>query len=189
MIALPTGRRGQVLAVAMLLLLVGLVWLSAVTPAIDWYRDRAETLSQQQTLAARMASVAATAPALQSEIARSGGAPAAAITLLPGATDAIAGSALQQAVQDMAGRAGATIGSAEVLPAETIGGYRRIGLHVTVSGSWPVVIAMLRAVAEATPRMLVDDVALRPALALNQSDTHPLEASFTVIAFHAPVAP
>ncbi len=38
--------------------------------------------------------------------------------------------------------------------------------------------------------MLVDDVALRQSLALGPADSHPLEASFTVIAFHAgPASP
>ena len=185
MTPLPTGRRGQALALGLALLVIAVIWLGAVAPALDWYGARADQLSRQQTLAARMASIAATAPALQRLVARMDSAAPGPRTMLEGATDAVAGAALQQAVQDMAARTGATVTSAEVLPAETAGSYRRIRLHVTATGPWPGIVALFGAVAEAVPHMLVDDVSLRQSLALGAVDRHPLEASFTVIAFHA----
>lgn len=187
MTRLPTGPRGQILAVALTVVVLALAWLGGVAPALDWYAARAEYLDGQQALAARMAGIAASAPALQRQLARVGDAPPPR-TVLDGATDAIAGAALQQAVQDMAAKAGVTVTSAEVLPAETVGSYRRIGLHVTASGGWPVIVALLEAVAQATPRMLVDDLTLRQGLALGPSESHPLQAAFTVIAFHATAA-
>ena len=182
---LPNGRGGQALAVVLLVAVLALAWAGGAAPALAWYADRADYLVQQQTLAARMQAIAATAPPLQRQLAQADTAPPPARSLVDGATDAIAGATLQQAVQDMAARAGATVSSAEVLPAETAGAYRRIGLRVTVSGGWPVVVALLRALAEGLPRTLVDDLSLRQSLALGQTDSHPLEASFTVIAFHA----
>ena len=185
MTPLPTGRRGQVLALGLTVLVAALVWLGAVAPAWDWFAERSEYLAQQQTLAARMASLAASAPALRERVARMDSAAAAPRIVLDGATDAVAGAALQQAIQDMAARTGATVTSAEVLPAETAGGYRRISLRVTVTGAWPVIVALFAAVAQSVPRMLTDDVTLRPSIALGASDRHPMEALFTVIAFRA----
>lgn len=184
MTALPTGRRGQALAVGLALLVVAVIWLGVASPALAWFAERADLLSRQQTLAARMASLAASGPALQRRVAQMNEAAPAPQTVLEGATDAVAGAALQQAVQDMAARTGATVTSAEALPADDAGTYRRISLHVTVNGSWPSIVALFGAVADAAPRMLVDDVSLRPALALGATDRHPLEASFTIIAFH-----
>ncbi len=185
MMSLPTGRRGQALAVSLTLLVLALVWLGAVSPAIDWYQGRAESLTQQQTLADHMEAIAATAPALQRQVAQADTAPPPARMLLGGATDAIAGAQLQQAVQDMAVKAGATVTSAEVLPAETVGSYRRIGLRVTVTGGWPVLVALFTALSQATPRMLVDDLSLHPSPAASNGESHPLEATFTVLAYRA----
>lgn len=185
MTALPTGRRGQALALGLALLAAAALWLGVAAPLLGWYADRAETLGQRRVLAARMAEVAATAPALQAEVqaAAANGPPARAV--VEGATDAVAGAALQQQVQDMTAQAGATLTSAESLPAEAAGAYRRIGLHVSVTGQWPVMVALFAAIAHATPGMLVDDLQLQSGLLLGPTTTHPLEASFTVLAFHA----
>ena len=184
MTPLPTGRRGQALAVGLTLLVAGVLWLGIIGPAFDWYGARAEYLAQQQTLAARMEAIVASAPALRAQLAQANTSAPAPQAVLEGATDAIAGAALQQAVQDLAAKAGATVTSAEILPAEPVAAYRRISLHVTATGSWPVIVTLLSSVAQATPRMLVDDLSLRQSLALGAMDSHPFEASFTVIAFH-----
>lgn len=185
MTALPTGRRGQMLALALLALLTAAVWLGAVAPALAWYGDRGEVLAQRRVLAVRMAQVAASAPAVQAKLDAIAAAGPPVRAVLDGATDAIAGAALQQQVEDMTTQAGATLTSAEALPAEQAGAYRRIGLHVSVTGAWPVVVALFAAIDGATPRMLVDDLALQSGLMLGPNGaTHPLEASFTVLAFH-----
>lgn len=182
---LPVGRAGQALALALTALVIAAAWLGGVAPALDWYAGRGERLAEQRTLAARMAQVGATAPALQQQVAQAGRTATPARAVFDGATDAIASAALQQAVQDMAAKAGATVSSAEALPSEAVGGYRRISLHVSVSAPWPVMVALLQAVAEATPRMLVDDLTLRQGQFLGRVDGgHPMEAGFTVIAFH-----
>ena len=92
-------------------------------------------------------------------------------------------------MQDLAARAGAAVGSVEVLPSDAAGAYRRISLRVTATGAWPVVVGLFRSLEEATPRVLVDDVSLRPSLALGAAESHPLEAGFTVIGFRASPAP
>lgn len=182
---LPSGRRGQALALALTVIVLAAAWLGAAAPALDWYAARTEHLAQQRTLAARMAAIADTAPALQRQLADTDAAAPPPRAVFEGATDAIAGAALQQAVQDIAGHAGATVLSAEMMPAETAGNYRRIGIHVLVSAPWPVLVALLDAALENTPRMLVDDVTVRQSLALGAAELHPMEAGFTVIAFHA----
>ncbi len=188
MTPLPIGRRGQALALGLTLLVAAVLWLGVIGPALDWYGARADYLAQQQTLADRMAAIVASAPALRAQLAQANTSSPAPQAVLEGATDAIAGATLQQAVQDLAVKAGATVTSAEILPAEPVGAYRRISLHVTATGGWPVVVALLNSIAQAIPRMLVDDLSLRQSLALGSTDSHPFEASFTVIAFHTGTA-
>ena len=189
MMALPEGRRGQALALALTMLVVALAWFGGIAPALAWYAGRHEHLAEQQALAARMIGIAGTAPALQRQLQQADAAGPAPRAVLQGATDAIAGAALQQAVGDMAGAAGASVTSAELLAAQPVGGYRRISLHVTASATWPRFVALLSAISQATPRMLVDDVSLRQPFVLGEKAAHPIDATFTVIAFSAGAAP
>jgi general secretion pathway protein M len=110
-------------------------------------------------------------------------------SLLDGATDAVAAAALQQRVQDMATRAGATLTSAETLPATQTGAYRRIGLHVSLNAPWAVLARLLAAVDQGTPRMLVDDLQLHGARLVARPADPALDAGFTVFAFRAAAPP
>lgn len=184
--ALPTGRRGQVLAVALLVLILGVAWMAVAAPLLAWHADRAETLRQRGTLARRMAQVAATLPELERQSSAMAAAGPVAATLIDGSTDAVAGATLQQLIQDMAARAGATLSSSEALPADAAGAYRRIAVRVALYAPWGVLVQLLRAVAEASPQLLVDDVQIRGARAFGVVGDPPLEASFTVLGFRAP---
>lgn len=189
---LPTGQAGRLLALAVTIAVLALVWLAAAAPLIDWHAERAERLQQQRTLALRMEALTQTLPELRQMA--SGGAtqgtvgPEAA-SLLDGATDAVAAASLQQLVQDMASRAGAGLSSAETLPVTQAGAYRRIGLHVSVSAPWTVLIKLFQSVALASPRMLVDDLQVHGQHFVVQPPDPPLDAGFTIFAFRAGVAP
>jgi len=184
--ALPTGRRGKALAVALLLLVLAAAWMAVAAPLLNWHADRAEALQQRSVLARRMAQVAAGLPELQRQAAAAAAVGPVAATLLDGSTDAVAGATLQQLVQDMAARAGATLSSTETLPAEAVAAYRRIGVRVALSAPWGVLVQLLRAVQQASPQMLVDDLQIRGGRQFGAAAEPPLEASFTVQGFRAP---
>lgn len=195
--ALPTGRAGRVLALALLLGVLALLWASAGSPLLAWYGDRAERLETREMLAGRMAALAATLPALEREaVAAPGGGPP---DLLDGGTDAVAAAALQERVQDLANRSGARLSSLEVLPAQQKGAYREIGVRVATNAPWPVLVRLLQAMAEGTPRMLVDDLQVRaaPVIISVAAGAGPpgarlaepaLDASLAVYAFRAAAA-
>jgi general secretion pathway protein M len=103
--------------------------------------------------------------------------------LLEGASDAIAGAALQSAVQGMATTAGAELNSMEMLPAEQRGAYHRIGLRVATAAPWPVLIDLLRQIEQGMPRMLIDDVQLRAPPVELRAAASPISAAFTIVAF------
>lgn len=184
--SLPTGRRGQVLAWALLLVVLAAAWVAVAAPLLDWHAERDEALGQRATLARRMAQVAAGLPDLQRQAAAAAAAGPVAATLLDGSTDAVAGATLQQLIQDMAGRAGATLSSTETLPAETVAAYHRVGVRVALSVSWKVLVQLLLAVEEASPQMLVDDLQIHGVRRIGVAGEPPLEASFTVLGFRAP---
>ena len=184
---LPTGRRGQVLALGLTVAVLGGAWAGIAAPLLDWYALRAEQVQARRAVARRMAELSETLPALRDEARRvaTPGQPAEA-AVLDGASDALAAAALQGRLQDMAARAGAPLSSAEALPGEAAGAWRRIGVRVAVNAPWPAIIRLLQAIGTASPRMLVDDLQLRaPPLVLRAGGVRPVDASFTVLAFRA----
>jgi general secretion pathway protein M len=183
---LPTGRRGHALALALLVVALLILWVVVISPLAALYEDRAEALSSQQEKAAHMALLAAQVPALKQRAESAGHAGPAPSLVLEGPTDAVAAATLQNRVQDMAGAVGTTLVSVENLPAEPIGtAYHRIGLKISLNASWPVLIALLKSVEQATPPMLVDDVQIHGSPLPMINNNRGLEANFTVYALRA----
>ena len=189
-VPLPSGRAGRLAALGITVVIVGLIWLAAVAPLLDWHADRAELLDQRRALLRRMEGIAQMMPELTQQASAGAGASsgAAPASLLDGATDAIAAAALQQLVQDMAARAGAGLSSAETLPATPVAAYRRIGLRVSVNARWSVLVGLLQMVEQASPRMLVDDLQLQSPRLVVQPPDPAMNAQFTVTAFRAATA-
>lgn len=180
--ALPEGPRGRILALALTLTVLAALWVAVAQPVMAWHAARAEALAQRRALLQRMTALAATLPELQREASRHR-APVPA--LLEGSSDAIAGATLQTAVQRMAVSAGATLRSLETLPAEQTGHYRRISLRISTEAPWPVLIALMRAIEQGAPQMLIDNLQLRAPPAELRTATTPISAAFTIVAFRA----
>ena len=128
---LPTGRRGRLLALGLTFAVLGALWVAVAAPLIEWHALRAEQVQARRALARRMAEIAETLPELrdQARVAAASGRASGEATL-DGASDAIAAATLQGRLQEMAARAGAPLTSAEALPGEAAGAWRRIGVRV-----------------------------------------------------------
>jgi general secretion pathway protein M len=153
---LPGGRRGRLLALAVTATGVLTLWFAIADPLLDFHTRQGEELTRQAAKLRAMTRLAAQLPDLarqQEAAARS--APPASLTLA-GDSDAVAAAALQNKVQELA--AGTTLASTEILAAAPVGAYRRIGLKLSLEGSWPALAAMLKAIAQASPPILVDDL-------------------------------
>lgn len=184
---MPEGRRGRILALVITLAAALLLWLGGIAPLLAWYQARAAELAQKQALAARMMALAQSLPALRATAAaaaQADGAPA----LLAGASDAIAGANLQSAMQDLAAQVGTSLDSAAMQPAQQDGALRRISVQVSVTASWPALVALLRAVGSAAPRMIVDGISLSSADPPGSAAGEMVQASFTVSAYRAGAA-
>ncbi len=182
---LPTGPRGRVLALGLTGLALLVAWFGIVGPALAWYSGRAERLDQRLVLARRMATLAASLPQLEHQVAALPTTKANPDALLPGETDAVAAATLQERVQEMASQAGAPLSSVEMLPATQLGQLRRIGLRVAAQAEMANVIHLLQSVQAAKPRMLVDELDLQRHLLLVRPKTLDLDAKFIVYAFRA----
>lgn len=181
--ALPTGHAGRWTALVLLAVVLAVAWLGIAAPLLDLYQDRMETMAQRATLFRRMAQIAATQPELERAVQADLAAPPQADALLTQATDAVAAAAVLQMLQDMATRAGAPLSSTETLPAEAVGAYRRVRLRIALSAPLPNVVALLQALDQARPRLLVDDLQLRALPVLIGRDSPPLDGSMVIMAF------
>ncbi len=180
---LPTGRRGQMLALAVTVLAAMLLWLGVVSPLLEWNADLAQRRAERETLAGRTQALVEGLPALRQRVAATAANPGIAASL-QGETDAVAAANLQGALQDMAAKAGVTLSSIEQLPPDAVSGTRRIGLRVVVAGRWTVLIGFLASIDSASPRMLIDDLQLQRGPLLLGAD-NPLNATFAVYGFRA----
>lgn len=183
---LPEGLRGRVLAVALLVTVLAAAWLGVAAPLSDWYGERAASIDRQTTLTRRMAQIAADLPRLRAQAATTQ--TAAPVTVLDGTTDAVAGAALQQRLQQIASGLGATLASTELLSGDPAGAYRRIGIRIAVSSSWPVIVRLLGAIASDTPRLLVNDLQIQ-SMRASLVDANPtLNVTMVVFGFRAGTA-
>ncbi len=182
---LPTGRAGQALALLLLLVVAAAAWAAVVSPLLDWHADRADLLERRSTLARRMAQVAADLPRLQQQAAA--GTQVGPQTIVPfeGRSDAVAGAALQQRLQDMAATAGTSLSSIEALPPLQMGAYRQVGVRVAINAPWAALVAFLRAIEDGSPQMLVDELQIHGAYGLIREANAPLTASLAVMGFRA----
>jgi general secretion pathway protein M len=174
--ALPEGRTGQILAAALALAALAALWLGAVAPAWGWFGARPEL--------AHLTMLRTSLPDLRRAVAGSA-APAAAAMLLAGDSDAIAAANLQSAVQGLATTSGLSLDSVAMVPEEPVGALRKIGVAVSLTTTWPALVALLGAIDTAQPRMITDDLVVTASTPTDPRQDVPLEASFTVSAFRA----
>lgn len=186
---LPEGRAGQTLAVGGALLLVAAVWLGVLAPACGWYGGQADELAASRLELAHMRALRDNLPSLRRAVAQSAVQSAGTDILLSGDTDAIAGANLQSDLNDLATQTGTSLDSAESAGAVQIGGLRRVDESVSLTATWPVLVAYLAAIDAARPRMMVDDLSVSTNSAPDVRQDVTLQANFTVSAFRAGTAP
>jgi hypothetical protein len=187
---LPTGRRGQLLAGAVTVILLAVLWVGIASPLMQWYAGRSENLQARRLVEDRMSAIAATVPALLVQTsAAQVASPKRQNALIQATTDALAAAVLQQKAQEMASAAGANFASVETLPVEQQQAYRRIALRVTFSSSWPVLVHLLQRFETATPRILAEDLDLAASPVLAHADGVPVQTTLTIAAFRAGTTP
>ena len=161
---MPTGRRGQLLALSLLLVALGGVYLLIVSPLLGLYAERAAVLENRRMLVPRLRAAADELPFLRARVEQLRAAAGTRKITLEGATDAIASATLQSRIEELATSAGATIGSTESLPAEARSGYRRIGLRYVLSGSYETLVKFLARLESATPPVVIDNLHIHGVL-------------------------
>jgi general secretion pathway protein M len=162
--ALPTGRRGRVLALLLVLVALGGIYLLAAAPLLDLYAERAAAVENRRMLVPRLKAAADELPGLRARVAELRASAGTRKVTLEGASDAIASATLQTRIEELAASVGATIGSTESLQAEVRGGYHRIGLRYALSGPYETLLKLLAKLEAATPPLVIDNLSIHGAL-------------------------
>jgi general secretion pathway protein M len=161
---LPTGRRGRLLALSLLLVALAGVYFLVAAPLLGFYAQRAVAIEDRRMLLPRLRAAADELPALRARVELLRAAAGTRKITLEGASDAIAAATLQSRIEELAASAGATIGSTESLPAEARSGYRRIGLRYVLSGSYETLVKFLAKLEAATPPLVIDNLHIHGVL-------------------------
>jgi general secretion pathway protein M len=191
-LALPTGTRGQMLALGLALLGVAIIWIGAIAPVWGWYDDRAELLRRQNAIAHRMASLVESLPALRRQVATIAGDATASsgvnndtAVLLTGTSDPVAAASLQQRIEDLATQAGVRVGSEEILPSTAEGDLRAIAVRLTLTAPFRSLVAMFLALSRSETPMVVDELLLRGPPARPGENDLPVDVSLTVTSYRS----
>lgn len=180
---LPTGRRGQMVAVGVALVAIMALWLIVISPLIGFYSDRADQLEKQQAVVHRMERLVAQRQSLMEQAASIGEGVPTKGNVLDGSSIPVATAALQGLVRDISNTSGATLASVESLPGETGTGYRRVGVKLALTASWPVLMHFLEALQESDTPMAIDDLQIHSGGETAKTpDQQVFEASFAVYA-------
>jgi general secretion pathway protein M len=176
------------LALSLVLIALGGAYLLLVAPVADLFVERQARLDDRRELLPRFLAAAEELPGLRARVAQLRAAASLRKVTLKGASDAIASADLESRIDALASSVGATIGSTEALPAETHGGYRRIGLRLALSGSYETLIRLVAEIEEATPPLIIDNLQIhgvlrRPGLPSAAGEDAALDAGFDVFGF------
>jgi Tfp pilus assembly protein PilO len=162
--SLPTGHQGRLLALLLLLVVLGAVYLVVAAPLLELYGGRAALIEDRRMLVPRLKAAADELPELRARVADLRTTAGTAKVTLEGSSDAIASANLQSHIAELAASVGVTVGSTESLPVETRGGYRRIGLRYTLSGPYETLLTFVAKLEAATPPLVVENLHIHGVL-------------------------
>ena len=182
--SLTTGYQGRLVALLLLLVVLGAVYLVVAAPLIELYSSRAAVLENRRMLVPRLKAAADELPELRARVSELRATAGASKVTLEGASDAIASANLQSHIEELAAAAGVTIGSTESLPVEVRGGYRAIGLRYTLTGPYETLVKFLAKLEAANPPLVIENLHIhgvlrRPGTPLANA----LDAGLDVIGF------
>jgi len=162
--SLTTGYQGRLLALLLLFVVLGAVYLVVAVPILDLYAGRAAVLENRRMLVPRLKAAADELPELRASVAKLRATAGARKVTLEGSSDAIASANLQSHIEELAASVGVTIGSTESLPVEVRGGYRAIGLRYTLSGPYETLVKFLAKLEAASPPLVIENLHIHGVL-------------------------
>jgi hypothetical protein len=175
--------RGRAAALALASAAAAVFGLLVVPPLVSGYRAAVAKVAQYrdaiagyERMAAREAGLRRSIEAVRREGRIEG-------MLLPAGSDSGAQAAIQARIQSAAGAADADLISVEALPALAVEGFQRIGMRVQFQADVAALRAVLHALEQGQPAMVLDNVIVHAQTARAVGATHPLAVRLDAFAF------
>jgi general secretion pathway protein M len=160
---LPTGTRGRIAAILLLVIVLLFAHLSFVQPLLDLYSDNDQGIADKQEMIEHLQHVAAELPSLRKTGEQQRDRVGGGFLTLEAPSDAVAVANLLSMLKDIVARGGATVTSAEGVPVQPQGKFHRIGVRFSLTGTLDVLTTVLKGVDDARPVLFVDNLQLRAA--------------------------
>jgi len=191
---LPTGRPGQALALAVLAMGLGILWLLVGQPLVELHAEQGARLASRIAFAERMQARLAEVPLDASDAAVANAIATYPSGLIEAESDALGAALLQDLVTAAATDADLALSSVETLPAEDAGALRKIGLRLNLEGSYEALINMIGSLRQGSQALVLDDLEIHAGTTTGNSvgkgggtdEGQAVRASFTICGFRAP---
>ncbi|MEI9886377.1 MAG: type II secretion system protein GspM [Rhizomicrobium sp.] len=128
-----TASRQRLLALGLLVVALGLVWLSIVQPVIDAFAAQSEAIDRSHRLLSAYARRIALRPVVEARLAELKNHESSAAGLIDGGSAELAAANIQNQVKALIESEAGQIRSAQNLPPQTEGGFQRIDIQYDVS--------------------------------------------------------
>lgn len=182
---LPTGRRGRLLALALLLLPLALVVRVAVLPAWQAYADQGERIASARDQLQRYQRLAAQLPALRDQHTQLHELQVLTPYLIQAPNSALAAASVQQRLQEIAQVHAGRILSTRVLQGTPDGPFERVVVNARLQIPLEGLQAMLYELETSQPYLFLEDISvmsrtIRRSRSITTATSSQLETRLTV---------
>ena len=157
MMALP-GWLSRSAALALLAGLVAALYLLAVAPLVDAYRQTDAAIAEAGEMLARYSEIARNRPAFAAQLDELTARQAESGVYLSGETDALAAAALQDSVGATIEANGGKLRSIQILPVSDDGPFKRVSLRVQLTASLESLHRVLYSLEAGRPFVFLDNL-------------------------------
>lgn len=178
---------GKAAALAILLVVLGLVKSLAVDPLIDAFVTNGEQVRKLTALSARYRALIDQLPALRAERDGLSRQVTADSGFLRNANETLAAAELQARLKGLVDQVHGELKSTQILPMQQIGGFRRVGVRGEMAMTLPAIQKVLYETEAGSPTLVLDGLSIRSKAADRQEERNPdvvlLEMSVDIYGF------
>jgi len=182
-----TPSRQRLVALGLLLLAIGFIWLAVIMPVSDAFADQQDAIDQSHQLLAAYESRIALRPIVEARLAELKSHETSNTGLIEGASAELAAANVQNLVKSLVESESGQVHSAQNLAPVTAGGFQRIDIQYDVSLPMTHLKSAAYRIETSTPYLFLDGIDLRAPenweSAGQQNDPPNLEVRWTVRAY------
>lgn len=182
-----TPPQSRMLAIALLILVIGALYIFLVKPVYSHYRANEETVARLSNRLVEYRRTAEILPALEKQLQSISPDHREKNYYLKSSTEALAVAELQTYIKGIIERANGSLVSSQPLDSEDSGAFSMIRIHVRMQGNIEAIQSMFYNIESGTPVLVMDNVTLTKRRAGRRQKTDPsagtLDVNFTLIGF------